>query len=278
MFKGRTLLIATKHRKETVIAKHAEPQLGVTCVVPHDFDTDQLGTFTGEIERVLSPQEAAREKCLRAMERNGHDLAIANEGSFGPHPSLYFIPAAEEIMVLIDKKYGLEIVISKRSTRTNFAGKAIHHITELEAFAAQVQFPSHGLILRRDRNTREDIVKDILSYQRLYEQFHRLHQKYGTLFAETDMRAMHNPTRMAVIEEATLKLLDAIHSACPGCGTPGFIPVSYISGLPCGVCGMPTKSILASMSICKKCGYTEENQFPDQKTQEDPQFCDHCNP
>jgi hypothetical protein len=58
MFKGRSLVIATK--KEKVIAPLLEEALGIVCFVPEDFDTDTLGTFTGEIERKLDPISTAR--------------------------------------------------------------------------------------------------------------------------------------------------------------------------------------------------------------------------
>ena len=50
MFLGRKLFIATKHKKETVIAPIIEVALGVVCFTNLDFDTDILGTFCGEIE------------------------------------------------------------------------------------------------------------------------------------------------------------------------------------------------------------------------------------
>ncbi|MBA9076754.1 hypothetical protein [Rufibacter quisquiliarum] len=54
-FEGRTLVIATMHRKEEVIAPLAEKYLGVTCQVPLHFDSDALGTFSGEVERTQPP-------------------------------------------------------------------------------------------------------------------------------------------------------------------------------------------------------------------------------
>jgi hypothetical protein len=101
MFKGRNLIIATKHSKEKVIAPIVEKELGVKCFVSLDLDTDLLGTFTGEIERKDDPVTSARNKCLMSMELTNCDLAIASEGSFGPHPTLYFIPADDEILVFV---------------------------------------------------------------------------------------------------------------------------------------------------------------------------------
>jgi hypothetical protein len=91
-FEGRQLLIATKHNKERVIAPLFEKALGVTCIVPDNFDTDLLGTFSGEVEREQDPLSTARRKCLLAMQQANCDLAIASEGSFGPHPSLFLSP------------------------------------------------------------------------------------------------------------------------------------------------------------------------------------------
>jgi hypothetical protein len=45
VFPGRKLLIASKHQKEEVIAPLLEKALEVTCIVPANFDTDELGTF-----------------------------------------------------------------------------------------------------------------------------------------------------------------------------------------------------------------------------------------
>ena len=54
-FSGRKLLIATMHQKEKAIAGILEKQLGVKCVVPENFNTDLLGTFSGEVEREDDP-------------------------------------------------------------------------------------------------------------------------------------------------------------------------------------------------------------------------------
>ena len=55
MFAGRNLLIASKHKKERVIAPFVVEALGIKDVFISDFDTDSLGTFTGEISRKENP-------------------------------------------------------------------------------------------------------------------------------------------------------------------------------------------------------------------------------
>jgi hypothetical protein len=48
LFKNRRLLIATKHERKSNCSFAQKKQ--VICFVNENFDTDLLGTFTGEIE------------------------------------------------------------------------------------------------------------------------------------------------------------------------------------------------------------------------------------
>jgi hypothetical protein len=278
MFKGRTLIIATKHKKEKVIAPILEKELGVKCIVLPDLDTDQLGTFTGEIERKDDPLTTARNKCQLAMESANCDLSIANEGSFGPHPHIFFIPADDEILLLVDKKNNLEISASLLSTETNFNQAEIKTEEELWTFAHEAQFPSHGLILRKAKNDFTDVVKNITSFDQLSYVFNRLISSFGKAYIETDMRAMYNPLRMKVISHATLRLIEKIKSCCPNCNMPGFGIVSAKKGLPCQWCTSPTKSILSYVYQCQRCTFSKEEKYPHGKIAEDPMYCDVCNP
>ncbi len=278
MFEGRTLLIATKHKKEQVIAPTLEAVLRVVCITPQDFDSDQFGTFTGEIERTFDPITTARKKCEWAMEKYQVDLAIASEGSFGPHPEAFMVPANEERLLLLDHKYSLEITAVTLTTKTNFNGAAITNKEALTAFAKQALFPSHALILRKSKNNADDVIKGITNWDDLYHHFDDYHSKFGKVYAETDMRAMFNPTRMQVIEQTTQKLLQKIQSQCPQCQTPGFDVTQVIKGLPCAFCGLPTSSVLSMVKTCKACSHHQTEKHPQGKTTEDPMFCNVCNP
>ena len=278
MFTNRKLLIATKHQKERVIAPILEKELGVVCFIDENFDTDTLGTFTGEIERELDPISTAREKCIRAMKINHCDLGVASEGSFGSHPSIFFVNADDEFLIFIDTLNHVEIIVRELSTDTNFNGKQIHNQKELLAFADQVHFPSHGLILRKSKNENTDIHKGIILIENLIETFELLNTKYSSVYAETDMRAMYNPTRMSVIEKATQKLAQKIKSTCPNCAMPGFGITDAKKGLICSLCGSPTNSTLSYLYVCEHCQFTKEEMYPHQKTTEDPTYCDNCNP
>jgi hypothetical protein len=278
MFRNRRLLIATKHNKETVIAPLLERELGVTCFVPSDFDTDVFGTFSGETKRAADAASAARAKCHAAMHRYNCDLAVSSEGSFGPHPALFFVPADEEILFFSDKLNNLEITARTLSTETNFSGEWVSTETELNRFAERAGFPSHAMLIRRSENDYHNFEKGITDRNELNRAFREMSNGKGGAFVETDMRAHCNPTRMQVIAQATEKLIALIKSGCPRCNTPGFNVTDAVAGLPCSSCCMPTRSTLYYSYTCRQCSWQEERFFPHTKTVEDPMYCDHCNP
>jgi hypothetical protein len=278
MFGNRRLVVATRHAKERAIAPVLERELGLYCHAPEDFDTDQLGTFTGEIERSLDPLETAREKCRRAMDLTGSDLAVASEGSFGPHPVMVFVPCGDELLLLADRRHGLEIVVRDLSTETNFATAAVDTEAALLAFADKAGFPSHALILRRARDSHLDIHKGITDRQQLLDTYRQLVDRHGSACVETDMRAMHNPMRMRRLEVLAQQLVERIRSTCPSCAMPGFAVTEMVRGLPCELCRLPTNATSRLVSVCEHCGHRQDQPRPDGKTAENPMYCDFCNP
>lgn len=278
MFEGRRLLIATKHQKESVIAPVMQREFGVNCFIWPEFDSDILGTFTGEVERTDDALTTVKKKCLQAMALANCDLAIASEGSFGAHPTLFFAHADEEILIFIDQKNGLEITVRELSLSTNFNGACINSEKELQDFATDVGFSSHGLIISRQKHNFEFMVKGITDWEILLSSYHEVKLDNGSAYVETDMRAMFNPTRMKVIETAAQKLADKIKSLCPSCQMPGFAAVAAKQGLPCELCRFPTRSTLAHIYRCAHCHFSSEKKYPHGKENEDPKFCDLCNP
>lgn len=277
-FDGRALAIATKHGKEAVIAPRLSEALGLRCVNSDQLDTDTLGTFSGEVERRLNPLETARLKCSLAMEITGTELAIASEGSFGAHPSIPFIPAHEELLVLIDKKNAWEFVVRRLETKTNYSQILLQSYDELDGFLTQAQFPSHAIIIKKSADDPTDCVKGVHDEKALRETIHRFMQRYGQCSLETDMRAMHNPTRMIVIDALTLELVQQIQSACPVCNTPGFRLTDIQRGLLCSNCGLPTRSVKSEVYRCQYCQHTEQRAPSHGLKMEDPMYCDFCNP
>jgi hypothetical protein len=249
-----------------------------------DFDTDNFGTFTGEIEREGGPLETLRKKAQTAMAMVDVDLVVASEGSFGPHPSLYFVPAADEMLIFIDRKNDLEILAREVSTETNFASAEVSTEESLLKFAEQSLFPSHALILSSpienvtNPTEKPFFFKGVTMQEELVDIYRDLRKKTKTVLVQTDMRAMYNPTRMKTIAKACHKLIRNIVSQCPSCVTPGYNVTDVLDGLPCSLCGRPTKSTLAHQYVCRRCGYKELRYYPNLKLEEDPTFCDYCNP
>lgn len=278
MFQNRKVLIATKHSKEKVIAPIIEKKLGVICFTSSSLDTDILGTFSGEVLRKSDALTTLREKCNLGHYVTKSNLVVASEGSFGQHPTIFFATANEELLMLKDYENDIEIIAREISMETNFNAKFINSKEELFEFAAQVNFPSHAIILKPDEKNFEKIYKGITTEEVLLEKYYELKHAFNRVYAETDMRAMFNPTRMNVIEKATLKLIEKAKSLCPKCSLPGFDVVSIKSGLPCKTCLFPTRSTLSHKYQCKKCNYEEEKLYPRGLQYEDPTYCDICNP
>jgi len=276
MFEKRKILIATKHLKEKVIGPILEQQFKMSWEVALHFDTDILGTFTGEIERKQDPIGTLRKKCEGALINTDFDLVIASEGSFGPHPNHFFATANEEWLMLLDTKNELEITVRELTTNTNFNGRWIENLQELESFAKSVGFPEHRLILRNSPDEFSSIHKGIGDYSNLENIYLDLKNAFGKVYAETDMRAMYNPTRMATIEIAMKKLVENMESYCPACNTPGFVIRKTEIGLPCAWCNQPTKSVKSFIKTCLRCDYEERK--PNDLKREDPAHCDYCNP
>lgn len=252
-------------------------QLGLESTTA-TINTDQLGTFTGEIERVLSPKEAAIAKCELAIKTSGIPRAIASEGSFGPHPDYPWIAADEEWIVSVDKERSQTIVARVLSTDTNFDAGLFETVEAALQFANAAKFPSHGLIAKTAKENHNSIVKGITSEHQLIAVCEQMINTVGSVYLETDMRAMFNPSRMNVIEQAMRKWVEKYQVVCPACKTPGFDVVTVERGLPCLLCNLPTDLIKSSLRKCNCCAFEVTEPNPQGRTVADPMYCNRCNP
>ena len=281
-FAGRVAVIATMHRKETAIAPLLESAWGVKTLVPAEFDTNRFGTFTREVNRPADQLTTARLKAKAALELTGETLAIASEGSFGPHPQLPFMACNRELVVLLDSQQQLEIVGECLATKTNYQSQTIRTPSEALAFAESVGFPEHGLVIMPSAsgNLPEAIVKGITTEARLVEAVKLALEQSPSKNAhiETDMRALYNPTRMEAIAHATEDLIRVAEQRCPQCDCPGFRVVKHEPGLPCGLCGTPTLLTLSVLYQCQRCQFEQRQPFPDALEFADPGQCPYCNP
>jgi hypothetical protein len=275
-------LLATMHGKESVIAPILLETLQLQVKVPHPFNTDTFGTFTRDVNRPGDQVQTARAKVKAMLEQFGGAIAIASEGAFGPHPLLPMLPCDREIVLLIDQRYGLEVVGEALSTQTNFNHCTIETLEQALEFAEKVGFPEHGLVamLHADAKNITEIIKGIMTETQLIQAIHELKDRStgGVIHLETDMRAMHNPTRMQVIAEATQNLVENLLRCCPACQWPNFTVIERKAGLPCGWCGAPTDLIRSVIYHCQHCGFKQESIFPNGQEIADPGQCQFCNP
>ena len=281
-FSGRVAVIATMHHKERVIAPHLESALGIQPYVPPSFNTDIFGTFTRDVKRPADQLATARLKAKAALEQTGETLAIASEGSFGPHPQLPFVACDREIVLLLDLQHNLEIVGQVISTDTNYRSQTIRSVEEALAFAQAIGFPDHGLVVMPAPNGQSTtaISKGITTEMALTEAVTLTLKQAptGTAHLETDMWAHFNPTRMSVIAEATGNLVETLLQRCPECRCPGFALVRRNPGLPCAWCHTPTMLTLSITYRCQRCQFETEEMFPDGQSTADPGNCPYCNP
>ncbi len=279
-YQNTVAVLASMHGKERVIAPLLQ-ELGLSVAVAPGLDTDRFGTFSREIERTLSPLEAARAKIHAAFERAPHArVGLASEGSFGPHPFIPFLPLGQELVLLIDRDAALELTGRDASPATNFGHVVAPDLSSALSFAERSGFPGHGLIVVgcRDGLPAPDLalIKDLPDRRALEAAVARVIALCGAAFVETDMRAHRNPTRMSAIGRATADLVRRYLSRCPVCAQRGFDITERLPGLPCAACGAATRLILTEVLSCTACNYREMR--PAASAVADPGSCDYCNP
>ncbi|RUR24287.1 DUF6671 family protein [Legionella qingyii] len=275
-YQNQSVLLASKHEKEKAIADVFFEKLACTLDV-HEFDTDQFGTFTGEIARTLSPYDTCVLKARRAAEHYGYELAIASEGSFGPHPAFPFIASDHEIMVFLDRKNNWVITEQYTTPKTNYRMMTLTPQTELRDFLEQAGFPEHALTLQTNSN-KKVLAKGIRDIKALETALDLGFQQEKVLFLATDMRAMMNPTRMQAIAALAQKLAERIQCCCPHCCTPGFGFKETSGHLPCKVCTSATSLYQQEIWGCIQCDYRDTRARKDGLDSADPQYCNNCNP
>lgn len=279
-YDDKTCVIATMHNKEKVIAPAFFDLLGLT-IIKAEINTDQLGTFSGEVERKGTALTCVRQKCELAMKESKLTIGIASEGSFGPHPFAPFVACDHEILYFMDQERGFMLHHSSLSTKTNHCAEAFSDLKRLKTFCDQVIFPSHGIIIRPNQcDKKNGLIKGIQSYDILEEAFVKCCRLSddGKALVETDMRAHMNPTRMEVIKELADSFAKRLATLCPLCDNPGWGVVDRQKGLECEICGSETKMIKAEIFGCPKCLHKENRPRQDGLTLADPQYCIWCNP
>jgi hypothetical protein len=279
---GATVILPTKHAKSLAVALPFWSHLKAD-VLEYVTDTDQLGTFSGEVERSGNALECARRKCEWGFELPGDriEYCLASEGSFGPHPLVPFLARDQEILYFIDRRLGFHLHMGHASEKTNYQMKAISTLDELQEFAMSARFPSHALVLRpNDRSSKDVLFKGIVDNNVLKRSFEKAMcaSRDGLVWAETDMRAQFNPMRMAVISELADKMARRLATLCPSCEAPGWGISTTEKGLVCEGCGQATDMILHENHGCVLCSHTETLPRSDGLQTAPRMYCQYCNP
>ena len=280
-YRDRYACLTTKHGKALAIARPMQTRLGLNLVTPQNLDTDILGTFSGEIPRKGSAREVCEQKARLGMAATGLPLGLANEGSFGPHPFIPFIPAGIELMTFVDDERGIVVTESFLSDRTNYSHRTAQNIEDLGEWLRTVRFPTHAIVVRLNVNgPGAPIEKGIVSTDRLEAAIVDAcaNSSGGPAWIETDMRAHFNPTRMVAIRKLGRRLADRLASTCPACSSPGWGQTDVIKGLPCELCGSPSKWVMFEAFGCVACDYRENRRRSDGLQNVSPQHCPECNP
>ncbi len=275
------VVLATMHGKERAIAPPFADHLGLIVRPALGLDTDQLGTFSGEVPRRGTMLEVALRKARLGMHIAGLPLGLASEGTFGPHPAVPFFPAGMELLVFVDEVRGLVVHESLVDEATNFAHCVSASGDTLAPFLERVGFPSHGLIVRP--NAGDPLValtKGITSRTNLERAVRDAAavSADGAARLETDMRAHLNPTRMRSLGVLAERLARRLATPCPACGAPGFGRTGTRSGLICEECGEPTDMVAAELFGCPACGHRDERARGDGLSRAPARSCPACNP
>ncbi len=244
-----------------------------------NLDTDQLGTFSGEIERHTPPRETAIQKARLGMKETGLLLGIASEGSIGPDPVVPFIHSNIEHLVLVDDENGIVISEIYRSFEITAATITASPDQDLTSFLEKADFPNHSLIVRPNTQIKSNCIKGITDYERLMEAIEISSQLSPKCFVviESDLRAMHSPSRQRNIEEVANLLAKRVSQICPNCQIPGWGRVGYEKGLNCSECELENPDAIHQDKLgCVKCDHVELGNVIASVL--DPAQCQFCNP
>ena len=259
--------------------------LGARLVVPDDLDTDQFGTFCGEVVRTGSALDAARAKARLGMGTAGLRYGLASEASYRSLPGLG-LPGHEELLLFVDDVRGIEVLESHRGAVAFMNGYPVSTAADLPA-SVIAALPGQALIVRpsaggdRVGHSRGDLGRGIKGINDI----HVLHTAVaavagaaadGLALVEPDLRAHHNPGRRQVLTGLARRLAHRLATPCPSCGSPGYGRVGVVSGLPCRTCSAPTELPMHEEHACAACPHRSTAHRPQRWA--DAGHCPVCNP
>jgi hypothetical protein len=278
-YAGRRICLTTLHGKERALARPFGLGLAASLEVSA-LDTNALGTFSGEVERLGDALSTCRRKAMLGLEATGLRLGLASEASFGPHPAVPLLPVGQELLVFVDLERDINVVEQRLEWRTNYAQMRLAAGEDPAPWLRQVGFPAHGVLARPATADAGPWHRDLVDPAGLRDALAacRLRDPQGQVWLETDMRAHHNPTRMRSIRRLGVALVRRLATPCPACAAPGWGLCHTEPGLACGWCGGPTALTAIEVWACGSCGHRQRRPRRDGLNQADPGQCPRCNP
>lgn len=272
--------LGTMHGKAVAIAPPLA-RLGVGVIVPAGLDTDRFGTFTGEIPRAGTMEEAARAKARAAIAATGLETGIASEGAYGPHPAVPFLAVGREIILWRNEATGHEIIEWIVDDTPSFDHAEATSLEDAAPFLARAGFPGTALVVTAAGLSGikpvAKGVRDPVVLASAIEQA-RDSSPVGRALLQTDMRAHMNPRRMQTIARLADRVAERLATPCPACGMPGFGLVRVEKGLPCDDCGTETQLVRAVVIGCSACQFEKRGPRHDGRARATPAECPECNP
>lgn len=277
-YQRRSAVLTSKHQKLALIERSFLESCGL-LVTEAALDTDQFGTFSGEVERTLPPLETAILKARLGMGVTGIRIGLASEGSIGADPIVPFLTSDIEQMVLVDDERGIVISETYRSLEIIAVRKEILPMENLTEFLGKADFPHHKLIAKPKSTGSTVCFKAISSLTELESALDICFKSSptGVVVLESDLRANHSPSRQKNIRRLADLLASRVGRLCPKCSTPGWGRVSYLRGLRCGLCSrILPKAIREEVLGCVSCEFTQSGAVIAEVA--DPAICIWCNP
>ncbi|MDG6109559.1 hypothetical protein Daura_31580 [Dactylosporangium aurantiacum] len=279
-YRGADITFGTRHGKQHQAREPFRRVLGARVHAPADLDTDQFGTFAGEVPRRLTPLDAALAKARLGMAATGHPFGLASEGSYGPLPGVG-LDGHEEILVFVDGVHGWHIIEGQRSLVTPSPRRLVAGLADLAAELPGMRWPEQALIVRPHNDAPAvlpPLAKGITDLDRLRAAIATAVRRspVGLAAVEPDLRAQHNPTRRTVLAALAQRMARRLATACPACASPGYGRTAVEPGLPCAACRLPTDLPRADIHGCAACGRRDVVTRP--HVTADPGACLHCNP
>ncbi|MCC2618304.1 hypothetical protein LJ739_18755 [Aestuariibacter halophilus] len=268
------VVILTKHGKEQVLADVLEAELGWQLRATDAFDTDTLGTFSGDVERQGSAEQTATQKALLACELEGVEIGLGSEGSFGAGPFGQLIPWQVELVACHNAREGWTVIGEAQ-------GPSCHLHRECPRLEDALHFwtqapQGQGLMVYAPSQKAQTLRKGIVDKPALIEAYLAAAEVETPVMVEYDLRAHLCPARRSVIADAARDLLEKLNNHCPACKAPGFAYKTPLPGLECEQCTCPTQQPKAHLAQCQRCGYEAQQSVP--MAGASPASCQICNP